>query len=312
MKAALITEYGASPEVREVERPELTEDTELIEIELAGLNPVDIAIASGKFDSGAPPLPYVTGKEAIGTDSDGRRVWFDEALFPSGSLAETTAINKGAKISLPDGISSEQAIAFGIAGMAAWLALTWRGGLKKGETVLVNGASGSVGQIAVQAAKLLGAGRVVGSARSESGRIKVAALGADAAVDTASETLAEDLREATGGGADLVIDNLWGAPAIAAIDAMSPRGRLIQVGNSAGAEADLLAGRLRGGLLDIRGHRNFWAPLEVRANAFHRMCGHSIDGDLLIDVEVIPLEKAAEAWERQKASPGHKLALSPR
>jgi len=312
MKAAVITGYGDVPEYKDFAPPEPTADTELIEIELAGLNPVDIAIASGKFDSGSPPLPYVTGKEAIGLDSDGRRVWFDSAMYPSGSMAEWTAIASGAKISLPDGISSERAIAFGIAGVAGWLALTWRGNLTDGETVLVNGASGSVGQIAIQAAKLLGAGRVVGTARSASGRLKVAALGADAVVDTESETLAEDIKEATGGGADLVIDNLWGAPAVAAIDAMNPRGRLIQVGNSADAHADLLAGRLRGGLIDIRGHRNFWAPLEVRANAFHRMCGHSIDGDLAIDVEVIPLAEVAEAWERQKASPGHKLALSPR
>lgn len=312
MKAAVITAYGAPPEFKEFDPPEASEDTELIEIELAGLNPVDIAIASGKFDSGSPPLPYVTGKEAIGLDSDGRRVWFDSAMYPSGSMAELTAIPRGAKVTLPDGIASERAIAFGIAGMAAWLALTWRGNLAKGETVLVNGASGSVGQIAIQAAKLLGAGRVVGTARSASGRLKVAALGADAVVDTGSETLAEDIKEATGGGADLVVDNLWGEPAAAAIDAMNARGRLIQVGNSAGTHADLLAGRLRGGLIDIRGHRNFWAPLEVRANAFHRMCGHAIDGDLEIEVEVIPLAEAADAWERQKASPGHKLALSPR
>lgn len=312
IKAAVITGYGDPPEYQDIDPPEVAEDTELIEIELAGLNPIDIAIASGKFDSGAPPLPYVAGREAIGRDGEGRRVWSDEARFPSGSMAEETAINKGSGIEVPDGIESAQAIAFGIAGMAAWLALTWRGELAEGETVLVNGASGSVGQIAVQAARLLGAGRVVGTARSGSGREKVMNHGADAVVDTESRTLGDDLKEATGGGADLVIDNLWGAPAVAAIDAMNPRGRLIQVGNSAGTHADLMAGRLRGGLIDIRGHRNFWAPREVREAAFQAMCRHSIAGELNIEVEVIPLADAAGAWERQKASPGHKLALSPR
>ena len=311
MKAALITGYGDPPEYKNVDPPAAAEDTELIEIELAGLNPVDIAIASGKFDSGSPPLPYVTGKEAIGTTSDGRRVWFDEARYPSGSFGEVTAINKGSGIELPEEIESAQAVAFGVAGMAAWLALTWRGGLKPGETVLINGASGSVGQIAIQAAKLLGAGRVVGAARSESGRARVLALGADAVVSTESETLGEDLREATGGGADLVLDNLWGAPGVAAIDAMNALGRLIQVGNSAGTHATILAGRLRGGLIDIRGHRNFWAPREVRETAFLEMCRRSLAGELAIDVELVPLAEVADAWERQKASPGHKLALSP-
>ncbi|MGB0120675.1 MAG: hypothetical protein WBP55_06970, partial [Solirubrobacterales bacterium] len=166
MKAAFITEYGEPPEVREVAPPEAGDDTELVEIEVAGINPVDIAIASGKFDSGAPPLPYVTGKEAVGRTADGKRVWFDEARYPSGSLAEVTAINLGSGIELPEEIDSAQAVAFGIAGMAAWLALTWRGKLVEGETVLVNGASGSVGQIAIQAARLLGATRVIGTARS--------------------------------------------------------------------------------------------------------------------------------------------------
>ncbi|HTU13859.1 MAG TPA: zinc-binding alcohol dehydrogenase family protein [Solirubrobacterales bacterium] len=312
MKAAVVTGYGDPPEYRDFAPPEPADGTELLEVELAGLNPVDVAIASGKFDAGAPPLPYVTGTEAVGRDADGRRVWSDEARYPSGSLAEWSAIGEGSGVELPDEISSEQAIAFGVAGVAAWLALTWRGGLVEGETVLVNGASGAVGQIAVQAARLLGAGRVVGSARSESGRSKVDALGADAVVDTGSEKLVDDLREATGGGADLVIDNLWGTPAVAAIEAMNPRGRLIQVGNSAGTGADILAGRLRGGLIDIRGHRNFWASREERADAFQTMCRHSIEGDLKIEVEVIPLAEVADAWERQKASPGHKLALRPR
>lgn len=311
MKAAVITKYGEVPEYREVDLPEIADDTELVQIELAGLNPVDIAIASGKFDSGSPLLPYVTGKEAIGTTVDGRRVWFDEARFPSGSFGETTAINKGSGIELPAEIASQQAIAFGIAGMAAWLALTWRGGLQDGETVLINGASGSVGQIAIQAARLLGAGRVVGAARSESGLAKVKELGADAVVSTESDSLGDDLKEATGGGADLVLDNLWGEPAMAAIDAIRAGGRLIQVGNSAGSHADLLAGRLRGGLIDIRGHRNFWAPREAREEAFLEMCRHSIAGDLAIEVEVIPLAEVADAWGRQQASPGHKLALSP-
>ena len=73
-----------------------------------------------------------------------------------------------------------------------------------------------------------------------------------------------------------------------------------------------MAGRLRGGLIDIRGHRNFWAPREERAAAFRKMCAHSIAGELHIDVEVMPLADVADAWERQQASPGHKLALSPR
>ncbi|MGK2954971.1 MAG: quinone oxidoreductase family protein [Solirubrobacterales bacterium] len=311
MKAAVVTKHGDAPEYKEFDSPAVDEGAELIEVELAGINPVDIAIASGLFDAGAPPLPYVAGLEGIGTGPDGRRVWFDGANFPWGSFAPQTAIAKGKGIEVPEDIASEQAIAFGVAGMAAWLALDWRGDLKPGETVLVNGASGSVGQIAIQAARILGAGRVVGTARSESGLAKVEELGADAAVSTESDSFGDDLKEASGGGADLVLDNLWGAPVVAAIDAMSYNGRLVQVGNSAGRHAELLAGRLRGGNLDLRGHRNFSAPREAQADAFREMCRLSVAGELRIDVEVVPLADVADAWERQKASPGHKLALSP-
>ncbi|MGA7436332.1 MAG: zinc-binding dehydrogenase, partial [Solirubrobacterales bacterium] len=186
-----------------------------------------------------------------------------------------------------------------------------RGKLMEGETVLVNGASGSVGQIAIQAARLLGATRVIGTARSASGMAKVEALGADAVVSTESDTLGPDLVEATDGGADLVIDNLWGEPALAAIDAMKAQGRLVQVGNSAGSHASIQAGRLRGGLITITGHRNFWAPRDDRVDAFQKMCAHSIAGELKIEVEVCPLTEVADVWRRQKASPGHKLALDP-
>ena len=177
-----------------------------------------------------------------------------------------------------------------MAGLAAWLSLDWRGGLKDGETVLVLGASGSVGQVAIQAARMMGAGRVVGMARSEAGREKVLALGADAAIgsDGEVEDLVDRIHEATGGGADLVIDGLWGKPAAAAsAGRCSPRGRLVQVGNSAGIEAPIIAGPLRGGSVSILGFRNFWAPREVRVEAFERMCSLAASGDLSLEVEVL-------------------------
>ncbi|MBK5111079.1 MAG: zinc-binding dehydrogenase [Thermoleophilia bacterium] len=323
MRAAVINSYGEPPVVETIERPEPGNGQEAVAIEIAGLNPVDLAIASGTFDAGQPPVPYVTGREGIGRLESGEMVWFDGAIPPSGSLAGHTVIHTDSGIPVPGGIEPERAIAFGVAGLAAWLSLEWRGRLKEGETVLVLGASGAVGQIAIQAARLLGAGRVVGAARSAAGRQKVAALGADAVIETAVEPtaladdpagtagLTESILEATGGGPDLVIDCLWGEPATAAIGAIKPTGRLIQVGNSAGKLSSVAAGRLRGALLDIRGHRNLWAPRTVQADAFRTMCAHAARGELEIEVEVIPLEEAAEAWRRQAGSPGLKLAIRP-
>jgi NADPH2:quinone reductase len=314
MKAARITQYGAPPELAEVDSPEAQGDWIPVDVQLAGINPVDIAIASGSFDAGSPPLPYTPGLEGIGTTPDGRTVWFDVPVPPVGSFSERCLIDPTRAIELPDGAGPEQAIAFGVAGMAAWLALEWRGSLKEGETVLILGAGGSVGQIAVQAAKLLGAGRVVAATRSERGRKRALELGADRAVGTEADSvtdLAERFREAAEGGADLVIDGLWGPPAEAALASIAFGGRLVQVGNSAAKQAGLSAGPLRGGLVSILGHRNFFAPHEVQVDAFHRMCAHGAAGRLEIEVEVQPLDRVAEAWQLQQQSPGHKLALAP-
>lgn len=321
MRAAQVTAYGEAPELIEIEPPgdpgpygeSIAGPAEIVEVLVAGVNPVDLAIASGNFDAGAPPLPYVPGIEGIGRMADGEIVWFEGSHFPWGSMAERAVITEGSGITLPAGIDPEKAIAFGTAGMAAWLAVDWRGQLKDGETVLILGASGSVGQVAVQAARMLGAGRVVGMARSQSGRERAKALGADATVDSEGEVdeLRERIFEATDGGPDLVIDGLWGRPAAAALQAMKPQGRLIQVGNSAGKESPVVAGPLRGGAVSILGFRNFWAPREVRVTAFERMCSLAGSGDLTLEVEVLPLDAVEEAWTRQAKSPGHKLALSP-
>jgi NADPH:quinone reductase len=313
VRAALVTAYGEPPEFGKATLPEPGPGQVPVSVELAGLNPVDIAIASGKFDAGAPELPYTPGLEGVGRTADGRRVWFDVPALPVGSFSERCVIDEARAIELPEGVEPAQAIPFGVAGMAAWLGLGWRGQLSPGETVLILGAGGSVGQIAIQAAKLLGAGRVVAATRSERGRQRALDLGADAVTGTDGEKaeLVRAFREATAGGPDLVLDGLWGPPAEAALASIAYGGRLVQVGNSAGKEVNLLAGPLRGGLVSILGHRNFHAPHHVQAEAFRTMCSHSVEGRLEVELEVLPLERAAEAWLLQQQSPGRKLALAP-
>jgi NADPH2:quinone reductase len=313
VKAALITGYGEPPIVSRAALPDAGPGQMPVTVELAGLNPVDIAIASGKFDAGAPGLPYTPGLEGIGLTPEGRRVWFDVPAFPLGSFAERCVIDESRAIEVPDGVEPAQAIPFGVAGMAAWLGLQWRGELEPGETVLVLGAGGVVGQIAVQAARLLGAGRVVAATRSERGRRRALELGADAATGTDGEVaeMADAFREATSGGPDLILDGLWGRPAEAALASVSYRGRLVQVGNSASKEANVFAGPLRGGLVSILGHRNVHAPHAVQTEAFKAMCSHCAEGRLEAGLDVLPLERVAEAWSLQQESPGRKLALAP-
>jgi NADPH2:quinone reductase len=211
-----------------------------------------------------------------------------------------------------DRVDDALAACFGVAGLAAWLALEWRGDLREGETVLVLGASGAVGIIAVQAAKLLGATRVVAAARSAAGLERARELGADATVELgAHEDLAAAFAEAADGQIDLTIDPLWGEPGAAAVKATGFGGRVVQLGQSASTQATLESGWIRTKLLSILGHTNFAAPPEVRRDAYVRMVRHAAAGELTVDYELLPLERVSEAWERQEASPGLKLVLSP-
>ena len=312
MRAAILHEYGAPPEPGEFRDPEPGDGQEVVEVLAAGLNPVDVSIASGTFYGGRPPLPCVVGREGVGRRAGGERVYFDGSAPPFGSFAQRAPIDPQDAIPLPEGLDEALAVCFGIAGLAAWLGLEWRGGLRQGETVLVLGASGVVGRVAVQAARLLGATRVVAAARSREGLEQAVELGADATVQIgAVDDLAGALAEAAGGGVDVILDPVWGEPAAAALQAANRGGRLVQIGQSAGPEALISSAAVRGRVLEILGHTNFAAPREIKRAAYERMAAHAAAGELRLDVERVPLEDVADAWTRQQASPHRKLVIVP-
>ncbi|HEY3018843.1 MAG TPA: zinc-binding dehydrogenase [Solirubrobacteraceae bacterium] len=314
MRAAILRWYGAPPEPGEFDEPRPADGHEVVDVVAGGLNPVDIRMASGTFYGGAPPLPSVAGREGIGRRPDGELVYFDAPITPYGSFAERAPIAPESAIPLPAEIDPGLALAFGIAGLAAWLALEWRGQLREGESVLVLGASGVVGQIAVQAARLLGAQRVVAAARSPEGLDRARGLGADAVVNLAAaeDDLVEALLEAAGAeGFDLIVDPVWGEPAAAALEACRPGGRLVQLGESAGPYSALASATIRGKLLAILGHTNFRAPADVKRAAFQRMVEHAAAGELTAEVERVPLERVADAWVRQQHSPHRKIVVVP-
>lgn len=311
MRAAVLSEFGV-PRPGEFEEPEAGEGQAVIDVAMAGLNPVDVVTATGQFYEGPPELPSVPGKEGVGK-LDGRRVYFGATVQPFGSMAERALIDPGNAFDLPDGLDDGLAVALGIAGLAGWLPVSWRAKLKPGEHVLVLGASGVVGQVAVQAARLLGAGRVVAAARSKDGLQRARSLGADAVVplDGDPDSLVDAMVAAAEERIDVVVDPVWGEPAVAALKAASKWARMVHIGQSAGAEATIASAVVRGKSLTIMGHTNFGVPGEVRAEAYAEMARHAQAGELRIDVEEFPLDQVEDAWERQKASPNHKLVLVP-
>ncbi len=311
MRAAVLHEYGI-PEAGEFEDPAAGDGQAVVEVLAAGLNPVDVAISAGRYFAGRPPLPCVAGREGVAL-LDGERVYFDAPVLPFGSMAERALIDPSGAYPLPDGLADGLAVALGVSGLAAWLALTWRANLKEGEHVLVLGASGVVGQLAVQVAKWLGAGRVIAAARSREGLERTLAIGADATVSLTgdAEALADAMSEAAEGRIDVVLDPLCGEPLRAAVQAASFGARIVQLGQGADPEATLPSAAIRGKLLVIMGQVNYAAPPEIKREAYGRMTDLAAAGELQAEYETIELERVDEAWERLQAGPHKKIVLVP-
>ena len=311
MRAAMITTLGEPPELRELPEPEAGDGQVLVDVECVPLNPVDITIGAGTFYGGHPPLPYVPGEEAIGRRVDtGERVWVYGRF--SGGLAERVAAPAELLHPVPDGAEPVLAGACGIAGMTGWLPVTWRAPVREDDRVLVLGATGAVGLVALQAARLRGVKRVVAAGRDPDGLERARRLGADDAVELdGGDDLPDRLRAGCGGdGPTYVVDPLWGAPLEAAMEACARHARIIHLGRSAGPEATLKSSDVRGKSLELYGLSTGHTPRDELRRGYAELVQHVMRGEIEIEVERVPFEQLADAWRRQaRGSPKRKLVV---
>ena len=323
MRAALIRSHGQPPGYQDHPVPRRGTGQALIRVTAAPVCPLDLLCASGTSYFGKPPLPYAPGAQGVGIVEDadtlaaGQRVWFscNAGMKPGdGAMAELCVAEESSILPLPGSVGDDLVAALGLSAIAAWTALTLRGGLQPGEHVLVLGASGTVGQVGVQAARLLGAGRVTAACRDAHGRARATELGADAVADLAADdadTLTARLAEAAGGRVDLVLDPVWGMPAEAALRVLSPHGRLVNLGSSAAPLAALGSATLRSGTLSVLGYTNNALSHEQKAEALAEILRHATAGHLTADRETLPLAKAAEGWSRCGKPPYRRPVLIP-
>jgi NADPH:quinone reductase-like Zn-dependent oxidoreductase len=312
MRAAVLTAHGRPPAVAEHPDPTATAGQAVVAVTAAPVVPLDLLCASGTSYFGAPALPYVPGVQGVGrvvtspTLAAGTRVWFPTTagMTPGdGSMAERVAVPDDelvplSSVAVPDGLVA----ALGLSAVAAWMVLTWRARLQPGEQVVVLGAGGVVGQVAIQAARLLGARRVVAACRSEHAQEAARARGADEVValrsDDDATTLAGRLAAACDGPVDVVVDPLFGVPAEAAASLLGTGGRLVNLGSSAAETAAFSSGLLRSRTASVLGYTNNHLSTQQRNEALLAVLGHAGAG-LTVSHRVVPFDEVGEAWQAQ-------------
>jgi NADPH:quinone reductase-like Zn-dependent oxidoreductase len=323
VRAAVLHEPGQAPEFREHPDPADEAGTTLVRMTAATIVPLDQLIASGTSYWGRPPVPYVPGDQGVGVveRSDvlppGTRVFVETRAGRTprnGSLAERCAVSDDDVVPLADGVPDPLTVAIGMSGVAAWMALTERARVQSGERVVVLGAGGTVGQLAIGLARLLGAGRVVGVCRSEAAAGRAAAAGADEVVQLSvdPDALAARLQDAVGGAVDVVVDTIFGVAATAASRVLAPFGRLVNIGGLAGDTAEFSSAVLRSRSASVLGYTNALLTADQRRSALHAVLPHAAAGRLAVAHEVVPLADVAAAWRRQATGDaGVRLVLTP-
>jgi NADPH:quinone reductase len=297
VRGAHVVELGAEPVPVEIK------GDGSFEIVAVALNPVDLAVATGRFAGGHPTLPYVPGCEAVGRRNGERMHLFGDGrgTVKDGFLVERVDLPDVFAVPVPDGLDDARAAACGIAGMAGWAPVAMRAPVQPDDRVLVLAATGTVGSIALQGARLLGAERVVAAGRDEVKLQRALDLGADATVTLDGDDLVARFREICGGdGPTLVVDPVWGEPARAAIEAAAPGARIVQVGQSAAPEATLTSAAIRLKQLSILGYTDFALTPKQRRDVYTGLAEHVVAGRIRIDVETFPLGEVSQAWSAQR------------
>lgn len=321
MKAAVLHQFGLPPRYEDVPDPIPNERETMLHMRAAALKNIDRMMADGSHYDRHPELPAIVGIDGIGTLDDGTRVYCGGLRPPYGTMAERAAVTNRFFMPIPDDVDDLTAAALPNPALSSWLPLQWRAKLEPGETVLILGATGVAGRLAIQIAKHLGAGRVIGAGRNPESLHELRDLGADAVIslDQDDDALhAAFIREGGEHGYDIVLDYLWGHPTEVLVEALTghdvmartSRTRLVQIGEMAGATIQLPASALRSSALEIYGSGGGSIPHEAIFETFPRLWEAAASGHLRIDCEAVPLADVERAWIRPQ-SPGKRLVFVP-
>jgi len=319
MNAAVVTAFDEPPHYGQFEVPRPSAgDEALVDVLAVGLHPRVRTGAAGAHYTSTGSLPMIPGIDGVGRRPDGRLVYFLAADDVIGTMADKALVDPRRSIVLPDDADIAKVAAAMNPAMSSWVALRRRVPIEPGQSVLVLGATGSAGGMAVQVAKRLGAGRVVGAGR-DLGRLgALASAGVDAAVQLTDD--ADATASALGAAAaevDIVLDYLWGEPAqqtmMALLTARSDRSRAmnwIQIGAVAGPTIELPSVALRSANLRLQGN----GQGAVSTNAYLAELPSLIDeinaGTIAVKPKTMPLADVEKVWSHPDVA-GERTVLVP-
>jgi NADPH:quinone reductase-like Zn-dependent oxidoreductase len=310
MKAALVQGPGTTPVYADFAEPAATEGVVRIAVSASALSHLTKNRASGKHYSSTGKFPLVPGVDGVGMREYGTRVYFVLPEAPFGGMAEFCIVKETHCIPLPAALDDVTAAAIAIPGMSSWAALLERAKLVKGETVLINGATGVSGRLAVQIAKYLGAGKVIATGRNVEALQSLRALGADVTISLAQdqEALASAFEEQFRDGIDVILDYLWGqsaelllvSGAKAAPEAVPVR--FVHIGSVSGPTITLPGAALRSSSIELMGSGLGSIPMPRIFDAIEQLLKATIPGGFKIATRPLPLSQVADHWLGDESS----------
>ncbi|MEV4145900.1 zinc-binding alcohol dehydrogenase family protein [Amycolatopsis sp. NPDC049691] len=297
MRAAVVTEFGTPPTFREFAEPRpRTEDEVVVDVLAAGLHPRVRSQAGGEHYTGRGELPLVPGIDGVGRAPDGTLRYFVLPDTSLGSMAERTVVDLRRSVVLPEDADPITVAAGMNPAMSAWIALRRRIGFAAGQDVLVLGATGNAGRLAVQVAKHLGAGRVIAAGRDPE---KLAGVHADDALTFGELAKAADV--------DVVLDYVWGPPTTGALRTIvterADRARpltWVEIGSVAGPSIELPSAALRAARLQLVGSGQGSVPTKDIV-AELRALVPEIES-FRIDARPVPLQDVGPAWRDTRST----------
>jgi NADPH:quinone reductase-like Zn-dependent oxidoreductase len=319
MNAAVIEAFNAPPRYKSFLDPVANEGEVLVKVTAAGLHPIVRALANGTHYGSSGELPFIAGLDGAGKLPDGTRVYFGMSRSPFGTFAELSLARRDLLIPLPDNVDDTVAAATSNPGMSSWVALKLRAKFVSGESVLILGATGSAGKLAIQIAKRLGARHVVALGRKVNADA-LKELGADSVISLTQDhdsLVAALRREWTDTGVDIVLDYLWGQPAESVLEAIArkglqqsaPRVRYIQIGGSAGPTITLPAATLRSSGVEILGSGFGSASMTEIYKALGEFFAESARQPFREDIRIASLSQVESLWAA--SDDGARLVFQP-